>query len=649
MAANKPKNFEEAEKELEQYGSWVKGSPEDLETDNLDIDFAIDGDPENALMTEEEEMLLGELESSETESSFGDISFDEFGDLDDEEDDTFGMELPDDDFTGGQAKNPDLSMKILQSIENELVGLRNEVKDLKKELSQIQKSPESSMSFPPEAEAQSTGFFDEDDDETIALTGDELDNILESASVEVEPDLDDIISTGEGDEIPEEFNESNILDEDEFQDTEDLIGNTELDDSLLDDLSLGEDDPALAELTEIDDDFMSEELIINNDIPEDFDLDDIPDMDDSGESFEIDGESFSVEEFEGSDGDSFTVEEYSADENSPSLSEMSGNEELVESYISENRIEESFIIEEDEDGVFDEGEEIDIAVEEELDGGSFSESEKSVPFEDLEDIDLSSFDDNLVEESSDGDFEQIDVNSFLDEENEITVDIGPDNEIAFDEISIDEEALEPGPDLTEEVGISFDEELPEEDTEFSLDEIEIEEDSDDFGSEDLTLDEISLEEELPEEDTEFSLGEIEIEEDSDDFGSEDLTLDEISLDDELLEEDTEFSLDEIEIEDDSDDFGSEDLTLDEISLEEEEPEEDTEFSLDEIEIEEDSDDFGSEDLTLDEISLEEELPEEDTEFSLDEIEIEEDSDDFGSEDLTLDEISLEEEEPEDDT
>jgi len=236
MSADKPKNFEETEKELEQYGSWVKGSSDDLEIENIDENFEIAGDPDNALMTEEEEMLLGELEISESESetSFGDISFDDFNDLEDEVDDTFGMEPPDDDTEPSGSQSSDLSVKILQSIESELVGLRNEVKGLKKELNLLQKG--SQIPVPViEEELATSGFFEEeDDDETIALTGDELDNILGSAEVEEEnisldedsiseADVDNLIISEEFADLPEDFNESDFLDEDELQDTEDLI------------------------------------------------------------------------------------------------------------------------------------------------------------------------------------------------------------------------------------------------------------------------------------------------------------------------------------------------------------------------------------------------------------------------------------------
>ena len=68
--------------------------------------------------------------------------------------------------TDNEVKSSDLSMKILQNIENELVGLRNEVKELKTELNQRQKFPLQETSALKEDEQQTSGFFEEEDDAT---------------------------------------------------------------------------------------------------------------------------------------------------------------------------------------------------------------------------------------------------------------------------------------------------------------------------------------------------------------------------------------------------------------------------------------------------------------------------------------------------
>ncbi len=76
------------------------------------------------------------------------------------------------------------STGILQRIERELEAIKREIFDLKRELSGISKSPEAVPELPVEPTPdEAAGFFDEEEDETIALTGDELDNILNTADI----------------------------------------------------------------------------------------------------------------------------------------------------------------------------------------------------------------------------------------------------------------------------------------------------------------------------------------------------------------------------------------------------------------------------------------------------------------------------------
>ncbi|MDR2186211.1 MAG: hypothetical protein LBO80_11200 [Treponema sp.] len=68
---------------------------------------------------------------------------------------------------------PDLSTQLLMKIADELSSIKKELSSLKTEFSVIRReSP---------AGSKEGGFFDEEDDEKIALTGDELDNILNTA------------------------------------------------------------------------------------------------------------------------------------------------------------------------------------------------------------------------------------------------------------------------------------------------------------------------------------------------------------------------------------------------------------------------------------------------------------------------------------
>jgi hypothetical protein len=92
------------------------------------------------------------------------------------------------------------SSEILAKIEDELRSIRKDLTELRGELSGLRKGAAAPVVEAPAAgaaDAQS-GFFDEDEDETIALTGDELDNILNTADIteeaaetpSVESDLD---------------------------------------------------------------------------------------------------------------------------------------------------------------------------------------------------------------------------------------------------------------------------------------------------------------------------------------------------------------------------------------------------------------------------------------------------------------------------
>ncbi len=91
------------------------------------------------------------------------------------------------------------SSEILAKIEDELRSIRKDLTELRGELSGLRKGAASPAVEAPAAGADAqSGFFDEDEDETIALTGDELDNILNTADIteeaaetpSVESDLD---------------------------------------------------------------------------------------------------------------------------------------------------------------------------------------------------------------------------------------------------------------------------------------------------------------------------------------------------------------------------------------------------------------------------------------------------------------------------
>lgn len=78
------------------------------------------------------------------------------------------------------AAETDLAALLLSKLEQELSSIKREISDLKKEVIGLRSVPEAPVR--PE-EKESHGFFDEEDDETIALTGDELDNLLSTAEI----------------------------------------------------------------------------------------------------------------------------------------------------------------------------------------------------------------------------------------------------------------------------------------------------------------------------------------------------------------------------------------------------------------------------------------------------------------------------------
>jgi hypothetical protein len=86
--------------------------------------------------------------------------------------------------TASAAKPRPASSEILARIEDELRSIRADLTQLRSELSGMRKpSAQPSVATPPASNEAQSGFFDEDEDETIALTGDELDNILNTADI----------------------------------------------------------------------------------------------------------------------------------------------------------------------------------------------------------------------------------------------------------------------------------------------------------------------------------------------------------------------------------------------------------------------------------------------------------------------------------
>ncbi|HUX22705.1 MAG TPA: hypothetical protein VMW69_15830 [Spirochaetia bacterium] len=276
--------------DIEQYGVWVKAGPVDIgDEEEKPEEFQMeDLEPESAdgALTQEEEELLGSLETEEDGTP--DLSVDTF-DMDDlpeieenepqdelfsepvfstEDQDTinedqqyldqedgkslddiggFDLDLADSHEEEESMEIPEESASILQKIEKDLLSIKDELTALKMEISSLRSTGTKLDSDEQKDEAES-GFFEEDEDETIALTGDELDNILNTADITEQ--------TGQSTASPED---ADLLIED---DTEQAI--IDRDDILFDDAP-----PATAEAPDISFDDMSDELTIDDSFADD--------------------------------------------------------------------------------------------------------------------------------------------------------------------------------------------------------------------------------------------------------------------------------------------------------------------------------------------------------------------------------------------
>ncbi|GHV31280.1 hypothetical protein AGMMS4952_19710 [Spirochaetia bacterium] len=223
----------ESSDELDEYGIWVKVAPQDLIDDqNLNMeslsgveDFSAGFDP--GITPEEpvtgdlsiEDLSLEELSHEEISGSIEDEDVDDLESLPDNiqtpAEDTAALlsELPDTlpeaiphqpppieevPLGGDMSGNPDLSTQLLMKIADELASIKDELSSLKDELSVIRNEK-------PAGSAGEDGgeFFDGEDDDKIALTGDELNNILHTADFTEEMGADAGESLGDDFVSPE--------------------------------------------------------------------------------------------------------------------------------------------------------------------------------------------------------------------------------------------------------------------------------------------------------------------------------------------------------------------------------------------------------------------------------------------------------------
>jgi hypothetical protein len=199
--------------ELDEYGVWVKIEPEELsdtgeeQFPDFDADFA----PDVSL----EETALGDVDFEDFAYAGGgaDIDFDDVEALRHDIQSPLPAEPENDavaepalsESAGEPAAEPapastatpmavptagptDLSTQLLMKIVDALSSIKEELSTLKGELSAMRS--EKSAPGAQDADPGDAGFFGEEDDDKIALTGDELDNIIHTAAFTEETGLD---------------------------------------------------------------------------------------------------------------------------------------------------------------------------------------------------------------------------------------------------------------------------------------------------------------------------------------------------------------------------------------------------------------------------------------------------------------------------
>jgi hypothetical protein len=208
--------------EFDEYGVWVKFEPEELSDADVNNFPGFDADfgPEGSLTEGSEEGADFEAFSYSGEGE--DINFDDvealrqdiesFPPVGPANDASFGSDavesaafeppMTEPAAVGPVAANPapaseappgDLSTRLLMKIADELSSIKDELSTLKGELSAFR------FEKPGGGNAEDTGFLGEEDDDKIALTGDELNNIIHTADFTEETGFD------AGDSLADDF------------------------------------------------------------------------------------------------------------------------------------------------------------------------------------------------------------------------------------------------------------------------------------------------------------------------------------------------------------------------------------------------------------------------------------------------------------
>ncbi|MDR1239666.1 MAG: hypothetical protein LBK27_06105 [Treponema sp.] len=210
--------------ELDEYGVWVKSEPQDLSAVSADSqesaeasapdmdelpDFSVDFDGGDISGLGQDDFDIPDPDAAGETAAAGqepqDAGLDDFSIPADTELSGAGFtEVSMEDFLDGGPDLPvephgahaapaekksagaDLSTQLLIKIADELSSIRSELSTLKKEFSSIRREEAGA----DRGDGQKKGFFTEGEDEKIALTGDELDNILNTADFTEEAGAD---------------------------------------------------------------------------------------------------------------------------------------------------------------------------------------------------------------------------------------------------------------------------------------------------------------------------------------------------------------------------------------------------------------------------------------------------------------------------
>ncbi len=276
----------------------------------------------------------------------------------------------------------------LEDIKSELAQLRQQlagvsvpaestVDEITLDLDDTETTVEESAEPQDEAATHGTGFFDDDEDETIALTGDELDNILNTAEFTEE--------TGEAEELEdvtlEDTDELTLDDADDITIDQDIVEEVIEDTTDLDSFGAEEKARQLDELAEMD---IDEELAGIDELVDDSETENLDEIELDLDELDTDAEEETTAEVEDLDiegldlpGDEETLEiETGVEEASDGIDDLD---------VTVDELEDDF------DSFADEVER-DIAGDEEVETGA-----DETP--DIETIDLDVEDDLDVEES----------------------------------------------------------------------------------------------------------------------------------------------------------------------------------------------------------------------------------------------------------